>query len=337
MITRFCLTDFASRVSDISALRTLLEGGAQIRGVRNLHAKLYLFGRNRAILTSANLTETGLSTNHELGFVAEDASVVDPCHQYFDNLWGRAGQDLRTEKLADWEQEVSKFLAAGAHQGRARKLGDEGVDVGIPARSDVFPSWVGDAEYAFVKFFGESSNRAARSMQIVDEVRRSGAQWACAYPKGKRPRGVPDASIIFMGRLVKEPNDVLIFGRAVAIHHEPGRDDATAADIRDRPWKVRWPHYVRVHHAEFIAGNMANGVSLNELMDSLDANSFASTQRNAGTGNTDPRRAYMQQPAVKLSRQGAAWLSEQLERAYDKYGRLAPAIMDGLDWPSPTS
>ena len=30
--------------------------GAQIRGVRHLHAKLYLLGASRAIVTSANLT-----------------------------------------------------------------------------------------------------------------------------------------------------------------------------------------------------------------------------------------------------------------------------------------
>src|SRR2546425_3029596 len=49
VITRFNLCDFCEGVSDISALRLLLENGAQIRGVRNLHAKLYLFGETRVI------------------------------------------------------------------------------------------------------------------------------------------------------------------------------------------------------------------------------------------------------------------------------------------------
>jgi hypothetical protein len=172
-------------------------------------------------------------------------------------------------------------------------------------------------------------------MQILDEVKRSGSHWACAYPKGKRPRNVQDGAIVFMGRLVKEPNDVLIFGRAVAIHHEPGPDDATDSEIQQRKWKAKWPHYVRVHHAEFIAGSLADGVSLNELMDALKANSYASTQRNArdGAGNTDPRKAYMQQPAVELSPQGLAWLADRLERAYAKYGRLPRRILNKLDWP----
>jgi hypothetical protein len=173
-------------------------------------------------------------------------------------------------------------------------------------------------------------------MQILEEVRQSGSHWACTYPKGKRPRMVHDGAIMFMGRLVKDPKDILIYGRAVAIHHEPGRDDATAADIRLRGWKAKWSHYVRVDNAEFIGGNLANGVSLRELMDTLQADSYASTQRHATKriGNTDPRRAYMRQAAVELSPQGAAWLDERLERVFAKHGRLTPSILEQLDWPA---
>jgi phosphatidylserine/phosphatidylglycerophosphate/cardiolipin synthase-like enzyme len=70
VITRFNLSDFAEGVSDISALRNLLESGASLRGVRNLHAKLYIFGASRAIVTSANLTEAAINRNHEFGMVA---------------------------------------------------------------------------------------------------------------------------------------------------------------------------------------------------------------------------------------------------------------------------
>ena len=88
--------------------------------------------------------------------------------------------------------------------------------------------------------------------------------------------------------------------------YKEGRDDATASDISFRSWRQKWPHYIRVHHAEFVAGTLANGVRLSELMDELGANAFESTQRHAaeGAGSTDPRGAYRQQPAVKLSNLG---------------------------------
>ena len=61
VITRFNLDEFSLGVSDISALEYLRQNGAEIRGVKHLHAKVYLFGTGRAIATSANLTTAGLT------------------------------------------------------------------------------------------------------------------------------------------------------------------------------------------------------------------------------------------------------------------------------------
>jgi hypothetical protein len=335
VITRFNLGDFCEGVSDIDALWLLLDNGARIRGVRNLHAKLYLFGVN-AIVTSANLTDAALLRNQEFGFVADDAGIVSGCREYFGDLWDRAGQDLLAARLAEWERKVTSYLAGGARPAVATGLGDEGVDVGISPWPVVFPAWVGDARRSFVKFFGDSHSRADRSKPIFNEVQRSGSHWACTYPKGRRPRKVQDGAVMFMGRLVKEPNDILIYGRAVGMRYEPGRDDATAEDIERRSWKANWPHYARVHHAEFVGGILANGVSLNELMHALRSDAFAVTQRHAakGTGNTDPRGAYKQQPAVELSLQGMAWLNDRLEAAFGQHGRLTPSALQQLDWPA---
>lgn len=160
----------------------------------------------------------------------------------------------------------------------------------------------------------------------------------CTYPKGKRPRRVEDGAIMFMGRLVYAPTDTIIFGRAVGLRHQDGRDDATPPDIELRPWKVKWPHYVRVYHREFIAGTLENGVSLRELMDALGSNSFEFTKRNAakGSGNTNPRKALMQQAAVELSAEGFAWLNAKLEEAFTKFGKLPEADLSQLDQPSLT-
>jgi hypothetical protein len=141
--------------------------------------------------------------------------------------------------------------------------------------------------------------------------------------------------VIFISRLTKDPNDIRVFGRSIGLRHLPGRDDATLQDIKRRPWKEKWPRYVRVHHAEFVAGSMANGVSLSELMDTLGSNSFTSTQHNAarGEGNTDPRRAYMQQPAVELSSQGLTWLIDRVEAAFTAHGTVPADDLAKLDWP----
>ena len=231
---------------------------------------------------------------------------------------------------------MTTYLARGAPPVAASGLGDEGVDIGLPAEPIAVSLLAGDLGQAFIKFFGKSEDRADRLTPILEEVRSSGCHWACTYPKGKRPRSVRDGATIFMGRLISEPNDILVYGRAVGMPYQQGRDDASAADIKRRSWKAQWPHYIRVHDAEFVAGPLSNGIYLSEMMTLLRWKSFASTLRNKakGKGNTNPRKAYRQQAAVELSTQGFAWLSERLENAFAHHGKLAPDVLAQLDWPT---
>jgi HKD family nuclease len=150
VITRFNLLDFANGVSDLSALRMLLERGAQIRGIRNLHAKVYLFGDRRAIVTSANLTDAALSRNHEFGFMADDGRIIDQCRRYVEDLWNRAGEDLTHQQVADWMRIVEKFLASGAACVNESGLGDHGVDAGIPPSPSTSWTWTTQQEPSYL-------------------------------------------------------------------------------------------------------------------------------------------------------------------------------------------
>jgi PLD-like domain len=336
VVTRFKLADFAEGVSDIAALRRLLVSGGRVRGIKNLHAKMYLFGSTRAIVSSANLTEAALGRNIEFGVVSDDMEIVAACHQYFEDIWRRGGDDLTIEQLEQWDEKVSRHRAEGGRPNRHSGLGDYGADAGMTdPPTNILPIAVADASQAFVKFQGEGSNREPLSFPTIDEVKRAGCHWALTYPAKKRPSGVHDGAIMFISRLTKDPNDIRVFGRAIGSKHKPGRDDATSEDIELRSYKQSWSRYVRIAGAEFVAGTMANGVSLNELMSELGSDSFISTQRNErrGVGNTDPRRAYMQQASVELSDIGRQWLAEQLQSKFDLHGTIPQADLDHLDWP----
>ena len=192
---------------------------------------------------------------------------------------------------------------------------------------------------AWVKFFGNARNRVSPDTPVLDVLERTGAHWGGSYPAGRRPRGVREGDRIFQARLVTLAGgmaDILVFGRAVALAYVERRDDASEDDLAQRPWKRRWPHYIRVRDGELVAGTLADGVSLGELMDALGAEAFASTQRNAmaGRGNVDPRQAYRQQPAVRLSHEGCAWLDARLDEAFAQSGRLSLAELARLDWPA---
>ena len=336
VITRFNLGDFADRVSDVAALRKLLEVDARVRGIRNLHAKLYLFGTKRAIVTSCNLTEAALSRNHELGMITTDGTIVEKCLEYFDNLWRVAGDDLVHDRVDAWERTVEGYLLKGGRPHARGGFCDFGADTGIvetpPAQEQIA---VSASSQAIVKFLGSANDRSQLSDSTIEEIMRAGCHWAVGYPFKKRPRSLEDDATIFLGRLTRNQNDIRIFGRAIGMAYREGRDEATKAEKEKRRWKKRWPRYIRVHHAEFVDGTMKNGVSLNELMETLGADSFATTQENKehGKGNTNPRLAFRSQPHVRLSAEGLSTLSQWLQEAFEVHGKVSQESLDKLDWP----
>jgi hypothetical protein len=188
---------------------------------------------------------------------------------------------------------------------------------------------------AFVKFFGRAAERSSRARPVPDVVRTSGSHRHCTYPRERRPRAVRDGDVMFMGHLVEGPNDIVVYGRAVARAYEEGRDDASGEDLALRPWLQRWPHFIRVHDAEFVGGRLGDGVSLGELMDELGAYAFGPTAENAdrGVGNVDPRQSIRQAAAVRLSEAGMSWLNEELELAFRSHRKLRAEEIPGLDWP----
>ena len=224
VLTRFKLRDFFDGVSDLEALRFLLHRGAEIRGLRHLHAKMYLCGAQKAIVTSANLTDSALRSNHEFGFVSDDKSIFDRCRDYFMSMWPRASSALQATQLDDWDKELAIARRSGPAPGMMPKLGDYGTDLGLgtPESTDLpmFPSLVAQpfAEGAsawHVKFFGTSSQRVLQTEMVLDVLRTDGAHWAGAYPKGKRPRSVQDGDVMFMAKMTRDPNDYLIYWRRV--------------------------------------------------------------------------------------------------------------------------
>lgn len=358
VVTRFNLGDFSERVSDLAALRLLLDMGARVRGVRDLHAKLYLFGDNTTIVTSANLTEAALSRNHELGFISDEHEDVAACSAYFDRLWSAAGPDLSEDRLRTWERTVAAHQRARAAAPALPRLKDEGVPVLMNSASSMAPAVVSvgllapglhstdpastktgflllsrleAAREAHIKFFGSASRRASEATRVIHEVERTGCHWACSYPPRKRPRTIRTGATMFMGALVT-PDDIRIFGRATAIRPHEVRDRASPADIEARPFKERYSEYVRVRDPVFLATTLGDGVSLNAMMQHLGAESFLSTQDHAerGRGNTNPRLALRQQSGVRLTERAFDWLAGEIDRAFVAHGRIAPEDLEQL-------
>jgi hypothetical protein len=208
VITRFSLPDFAVGVSDASALRRILPAGGRVRGVRGLHAKLYMCGSERAILTSANLTVAAMHQNREFGCVSTQKRFIEAANRYFADLWALAKPDLTFAQLDEWEAVLEPIIARGGRPSEASALPNHGAETAVP---DTVPpsesTLAASPGKGYVKFFGEGDNRVRWDFDVLEEVRRSGCHWACTYPAGRRPRSVEDGDTMYMGRLVSGPNE----------------------------------------------------------------------------------------------------------------------------------
>lgn len=324
VITRFDLNCFNQGVSDLDALELILEAGGKVRGVRGLHSKLYLFGGTSVIATSANVTDAALHHNHEFGFAAEEPDIVETCKRYFDDLWKDAKPSLTSEQLRTWRAILDEQRSKGSGAKKGPPLPDFGVDIDLRSPFAPTDETAPQENNAFIKFFGSADRRAPRTLAVDELVAESGANWACTYPESKPPRQVEDGDVIYTGRLVHSPNDLLIFGRVIGRKHRDDQDVASAAEIAIQPWKAQWPRYVRVHGGRFLNGTLEDGISMSEMMTTLGADAFESTQRNAreGSGNTDPFASYGRKAHMILTDRSRAWIDERLEALLRRHGEI---------------
>ena len=321
VITRFNLADFAAGVSDVAALRELTQANAQVRGIKNLHAKLYVFGSTRAIVTSANLTDAGLNRNFELGTVSEDAVLVKNCQRYFNGLWERVGQDLQLHQIDDWDETITKYQLRGGRPNDTADLRDYGADIGLKqATAHDVPSIGNIAGQAFVMLLGNSTqSRKSFSCRVIDVIKSNECHWA--FFQKRRNRQVQDGDDIYIGQFTRDPDDIRVFGRATGVKHVDGRDDATQEDIGRIPWRAEFPYYNRVCRAEFVDGSLANGISMKELV--------------GARKKPDTRFAHRGHARVKLAGADHHWLEQRLEEAFEIHEKVSPSELATLYWPDP--
>ncbi|MFC1822987.1 phospholipase D family protein [Thermodesulfobacteriota bacterium] len=335
LITRYNLQDFYDGVSSLDALKFILNYGGQIKGIKNLHSKLYIFDSKESVLASANLTQAALLRNFEFGMHTTNIDATYSMEAYFDYLWNKIPSILELEQIEKWQKDIDSSLQKGKDSYRKNKLKDHGFVIGRELSdqdSNIILKSYGSSQY-FIKFFGVGNNRADNNKRIIDEVKRSGCHWACSYPTNKKPRSVKDGAIMFMGHLVSNPNDIMIHGYAIGNKYKDIRDDASDRDLKIRPWKKEWSRYIRVHDAKFIDGVLKDGVSMNSLMNKFDYRSFVSTLRHKieGKGNINPRKAYSQQASVQLTPKSAKWLMEELEYRLKYIGRISNSRLSKID------
>ena len=150
LITTFKFPNFCSGKSDLSAFDTLMHANGKIKINPRIHSNIYLFDDKKAIVSSANLSETGLMNNFEYGIIFEDKILVAHVLEDYNSI--AKHQETRPVKKAEIEI-IQKILFPIQKNTTEKKLRlskfevdhiketFDVVDAPVDAISAVFEGW----------------------------------------------------------------------------------------------------------------------------------------------------------------------------------------------------
>ena len=239
LLTSLVRMDIVSGATSLAALRSLVQAGVQCRsfsGGGRLHAKVYIFGDEYAVVTSANLTKSALDFNIEVG-VRVTGSVVQMLANWFDAFWNSATPvDLR--ELSEWEKETAalrrEYAALRKRAMEASRRRNEAVPT-IRSQSQ-FRKLVKEAP----RFFVCNTNRR-HSPDGADENLMRRTHFAAVWTEFRYPRHMQQASkgdAIFM---FAKGAGIIAVGRArsrteVLPPGDPNR--ITNQFVKNEEWRV---------------------------------------------------------------------------------------------------
>lgn len=321
VITRYNLEDFYSKASDIKAIEKLLKHNANIKGIKDLHSKVYIFDNKSTIITSANFTFGGFHRNKEFGIISRSSEIIKNSLEYFTLLWDVDPHVLTLSKVEEFKKEIKLNTPSKPERPKLRDYGTSYIEKSL-----------GGKRY-FVKFFGKGNERMSLNNTVKGEIDSSHSHFAMTFPNRKdnrRPRRFRDGDIVFIARMV-EGQDYAIYGRAISCAHQDKRDIASAEDIAQRSWKRDYPIYIRVHSGEFLETTLQNCPGLSELMLNFKEYSFKSTKERLSKGiHIKPRDSLRQKAYIELSEESAQWLENKFTEVKYKYSLVPQNFIDTL-------
>lgn len=127
VITSANIANFINGSLDLEAIKTLLNAGVKVVNFQNLHAKIYLFDNKKALVTSANLTNSALYKNYEYGLLLheDEKDAVDAIYSDFITMMD---SELCGSFNIESINEIQKYIDSYSGKGLTR-VDDEGENI----------------------------------------------------------------------------------------------------------------------------------------------------------------------------------------------------------------
>lgn len=336
VITRFYREDFVERVSSIYGLERLLEAKASIYALVDLHSKLYLFDTNSTIIGSANFTKGGFMSNHEICVLMDDEpEIAEKANEYFYDLLEQiqafGDEGVVTQAWIDEEKKHVPQMAANQRKKDVTysNIFKKGVTLKKIVQPDLFESILENSDASedvtgiWLKFEGTGEERIPSDYdyKYMKGVRKRDLN-TTYFPR--QPGGIQKDDTMFLTIVSYDEQGrptPMIVGYAMTDGFKRN-NVADDADIKDSPWKHRFPYYVEFTGGKAINAPIKNGVRLVDLYNSVGKATFPSLRKRKNVSQGTLQSMHFRRSHIRITQEAYDFLIDELNKRYNKYGTI---------------
>lgn len=337
VITRFYREDFVERVSSIYGLERLLQAKANIYALIDLHSKLYLFDTNSTIIGSANFTKGGFMSNHEICVLMDDEpEIAEKANEYFYDLLEQI-QAVGNEGVVTqaWIDEEKKHVPQMAANQRKKDITysnifKKGVTLKKIIQPDLFESILENSDASedvtgiWLKFEGTGEDRIPSDYDYkhMKGVRKRDLN-TTYFPR--QPGGIQKDDTMFLTIVSYDEQDrptPMIVGYAMTGGFNRN-NVAEPEEVKDSPWKHRFPYYVEFTGGKVINAPIKNGVRLVDLYNSVGKATFPSLRKRKNVSQGTLQSMHFRRSHIRITQEAYDFLIDELNKRFNKYGDIA--------------
>lgn len=337
IITRFYREDFIQGVSSLDGLETLLDAGATAMALKKLHAKVYVFDQEHAVVTSANFTTGGLLSNIEVGLLLKsEPEIVTACIEFFDDLWrsiqewsAASGESAKitTAWIEEEKEQTSRLInnrKVGIISHNSHKKGADLRTIKEPDRIERLVGEVSTDKHStnWLKFEADSQHRHDSEEPFRSPHRRAFTQARTFFPT--RPIGIKSGDRLFLAVVSYDRGGnpaPLIVGYALT----PGFNDANEVSSDDpsfESWMGHYRYFVELEETRFIDGPVKHGISIIELYREIGHRTYPSTFSNPSIELESLKVYHHQKDKIRITATAADYLTSKLDKLFLEFGSV---------------
>lgn len=141
VITTSNLANYVSNATDVEAIELLIKNGVKVYNYQHLHAKIYLFGSEKAMVTSANLTYNGMIKNYEYGVLFDNEKEIDIISEDVNALLSNELTGIIQENDVELIKEQVEFYKNNNYKIIVDKDGDQQICSDVKFINPQLNSW----------------------------------------------------------------------------------------------------------------------------------------------------------------------------------------------------